>query len=106
MIDLTLEANAALNAVGGALKFDVFNGEKPLIVIRTSETEVVAFSSACTHQGTEIGLPQDGIMTCPNHGSQFDLDGNVVKGPAARSLIEYPAELKGDQIILTLTPES
>jgi len=108
LIDLTLEANAALNTVGGALKFDVFAGEKPIIVVRISETEVVAFSSACTHEGIEIGLPESGIMTCPEHKSEFNLDGDPTKGPALTQdrgpLTEYPAELDGTRIILTLTP--
>jgi nitrite reductase/ring-hydroxylating ferredoxin subunit len=58
VLDLTLDANKALQNTGGALKVNNVPGQNlPVIVIRTSETEFVAVSSRCTHQGCEIGLP-------------------------------------------------
>jgi nitrite reductase/ring-hydroxylating ferredoxin subunit len=58
VLDLTLEANKALQNVGGAQKVINVPGQVlPVIVIRKSETEFIAVSSRCTHQGCEIGLP-------------------------------------------------
>ncbi|HEX9934386.1 MAG TPA: hypothetical protein VGB38_04240 [bacterium] len=37
---------------------------KPIIVIRKSATEVIALSSACTHQENEVNLPQAGSINC------------------------------------------
>lgn len=103
-IDLNQPANQVLNTVNGALKFDDVPGYAlPVIVIRISETEVAAFSSRCTHAGCEIDLPLDGIMVCPGpcgHGSQFNLSGENVGGPAPSPLGKIQAVLEGNQITL------
>jgi Rieske Fe-S protein len=44
----------------------------------------------------------DKKIKCPCHGSQFDLDGRVIHGPASRPLEAYPAELVNEQVIVTL----
>jgi Rieske Fe-S protein len=44
----------------------------------------------------------DKKIKCPCHGSQFDLDGRVIHGPASRPLEIYPAELVNEQVIVTL----
>ena len=104
-IDLTLEANAALNDVSGALKFDVEGYSKPIIVIRSTETEVIALSSVCTHNACEVELPNaNNEIVCNCHGSKFDLEGNVLQSPpgitSQSPLEEIPATLDGNRIIL------
>ncbi len=55
------------------------------IVVNTGgQTKV--FSSHCTHLGCTINKMEEGQLTCPCHGSAFDLNGNVTKGPAVRPL--------------------
>ena len=106
VIDLNQPANQVLSSVNGALKFnDVPGYALPVIVIRTSQTEVAAFSSACTHAGCEIDLPVNNTMICSGpcgHGSQFNLTGENVSGPAPSPLEEIQATLEGNQIILHL----
>jgi nitrite reductase/ring-hydroxylating ferredoxin subunit len=58
-----------------------------------------ATQAACTHRGgplNEGGL--DGsTVTCPWHGSQFDVcTGAVVRGPAREPLKTYRVEVQGD----------
>ena len=103
-IDLTDPKNAALQNAGGALKFSVPGQSKPVIVIRKSTTEVVALSSICTHQGSEVDLPSGATITCPAHGSVFDLSGKRIAGPApdGSSLAVISSSLEADKIILTL----
>ncbi len=58
-----------------------------------------ALSSVCTHLGCITRwLPSDGIIACPCHGSHFDLDGEVIAGPAPRPLhwLEMDVSAKGD----------
>ena len=50
--------------------------------------EWIAVSGICTHTGCRIMQPlgQHGGFVCPCHGSEFDIYGHVVKGPAKRDL--------------------
>ena len=41
------------------------------------------------HEGCPINPPVHGVMTCPCHGSQFDLAGHVERGPAQFPLAHY-----------------
>lgn len=62
-----------------------------------------AMSAVCTHLGCLVNRTQEGFF-CPCHGSVFDADGNVVKGPAPRRLPTYSVEISTDgrlQINLT-----
>jgi|GEM_PF-3345819 Rieske Fe-S protein len=55
---------------------------------------VRAFSLRCPHLGCRVRLDGDGKgLTCPCHGSRFDLDGNRVHGPATRGLTELQVDL-------------
>ena len=46
---------------------------------------VHAISLVCTHLGCIVKQAADGFE-CPCHGSRFDRDGSVTKGPAPRAL--------------------
>lgn len=88
VLDLTESANSSLNNVGGSL---LRNG---IIIGRISETEFTAVSQACTHQGTTVQFQlSNNRFHCPNHGSNFSLQGNVINGPAASPLKKYNTEL-------------
>src|SRR5689334_1100841 len=51
--------------------------------------ELVALSSVCTHRACRIKARADGSFLCPCHGSTFDPQGHVEKGPATRDLPHY-----------------
>jgi cytochrome b6-f complex iron-sulfur subunit len=44
------------------------------------------FSNRCTHLGCTIQSAENSILRCPCHGSEFNTEGNAVKGPAYRPL--------------------
>jgi Rieske Fe-S protein len=95
-LDLTQPDNRALAAVGGMLLLEANPVDsKGLLLYRAGENEVRAFSRKCTHLGCVIGGFEEGISSCPCHGSQFGTDGKPVKGPAAAPLQEYAAVLDG-----------
>ncbi len=50
-----------------------------------TEDGIAAMSLVCTHLGCIVGESSEGFL-CPCHGSRFDQDGNVIGGPAPRSL--------------------
>ena len=51
---------------------------------RTGPTTFLALSTTCTHEGTRIDIVNGATsFECPNHGSRFDSNGNVTRGPNA-----------------------
>jgi Rieske Fe-S protein len=63
----------------------------PILIVRYSASRYVALSMQCTHEGCPVNPPVHGVMTCPCHGSQFDLAGRVERGPAQFPLGHYDA---------------
>ena len=54
---------------------------------------VKAFSMKCTHQSCAVDNRLAGSdIHCSCHGSLFDLNGNVVTGPATTNLLNYPVQ--------------
>lgn len=56
------------------------------IVIIKNRDDILVLSSRCTHLGCHISSEENGEMVCPCHGSRFDMNGKVIKGPANSSL--------------------
>ncbi|MET0701550.1 MAG: Rieske (2Fe-2S) protein [Mycobacterium sp.] len=57
-------------------------------------------SAICTHQGCTVNKIADGTISCPCHGSKFNLDGSVANGPANRPLSAKAVSVQGDSIML------
>ena len=63
-----------------------FNKEQKAYVIGCPGG-VYALSAVCTHLGCITRFLSDqNVIACPCHGSRFDMEGNVVEGPAPRPL--------------------
>ncbi|WP_336921129.1 QcrA and Rieske domain-containing protein [Aquipuribacter sp. SD81] len=87
--------------VGEAVVVDSSAGR--FVVAQPTAGEVVAFSAACTHQGTPVVADGGLDLRCPNHGSRFDAaDGAVLQGPASEPLAEVPATVEGDLVVLSV----
>jgi len=48
--------------------------------------ELIAISSVCTHRKCTVTAQPDRSFYCPCHGSTFDPEGHVTRGPARRHL--------------------
>ncbi len=60
-----------------------------------------AIGSVCTHEGGPLaeGDLYDGIVTCPWHGSEFDVaTGEVETPPATQPEPVYEVRVEGDEI--------
>ncbi len=55
----------------------------------------------CSHQNNQLILTGNGFV-CDLHGSNFDLEGLVTKGPAEIALKRYPASVVQDNLIIQL----
>lgn len=68
-----------------------------VLLHRTGEDSVVAFSSVCTHQGCLVAAD----FKCPCHGSRYDpLTGENLAGPAPSPLPAIDVEIVEDSIVI------
>jgi len=80
---------------GKIIKF----GTKPVILIRTANDEVRAFSATCTHLDCTVQFRKDFAMIwCACHNGKYDLNGRNVSGPPPRPLDEFRVLIQGDEI--------
>ena len=100
-LDLGDRANRALLDINGALLID--GGSDTIIVVRTTETTIIALSAVCTHSGCLVGYETSSeTVYCDCHGSRFAADGGVLAGPARRPLRQYVATLADTTITIAL----
>jgi len=78
------------------LNSPIFVKDKNIFVFYDSQG-IYSISSICTHLGCSVNWEQAREdFECPCHGSIFDKDGRVKKGPAPRPLESYAVELAAD----------
>jgi cytochrome b6-f complex iron-sulfur subunit len=90
-VDLNSNNYSALKNVGGY----AYTGN--IIIIRTGDTQYLALSKLCTHQGCTVEYSGSQIL-CPCHQSKFDTNGNVVQGPATTALEKLTVTLNGSTL--------
>ncbi len=76
------------------------------IAVANVDGEYFAFDDTCTHQGCSLATGKlEGMnVTCPCHGSTFDVTtGEVVNGPASRPVEVYAVALVDDEIEIDVT---
>lgn len=73
------------------------------VAIFNHDGRLYAIGARCTHVGgpLERGPVEGNIVTCPLHGSQFNIDtGAVVRGPAHTPEPAYRVRQEGDGLVL------
>ncbi len=91
-------AGSALDYTEGVIRF---NKQQKAYVVG-APGGVYALSAVCTHLGCITRfLSDEKCIACPCHGSRFDLEGNVIHGPAPRPLpwLEVQADASGTLIV-------
>jgi len=87
-----VSAAAADVPLNGAL---LFRNER--LALLRDDNGFYALSLICTHLGCTVTVTE-AALSCPCHGSLFDRQGKVLKGPADRSLERMKVEIRGERV--------
>src|SRR5262245_1354652 len=69
------------------------------VVVGHDANGLFAYTAICTHAGCTIGAPNaSGASTCPCHGSGYDGNGAVTRGPAPASLEHFDVTVANGQV--------
>lgn len=74
---------------------------KAIWAVKQPDAQVTVFSPMCTHLGCGYHWDvSDRKFKCPCHGSVFDIDGQVLAGPAPRHLDTLPTKTENGRIFV------
>lgn len=85
----------------GGMKGFVVKGKK--ILVADVDGRICAMGAACTHLGGPLdrGTLDGKIVTCPWHGSKFDVtSGKAVGGPARRDVEKFDVKTENGEILV------
>ena len=99
IVRLSLRQNPELAEPRGSLRLMPDGWDDPVYLLVLDGGGFAAVSSICTHRGCTVDLGGPGLA-CPCHGSQYDREGQVVRGPASRALERYPVRASGDELVI------
>lgn len=87
-------------AVGGTHLFHYPTESDPAVLLRLSDTDVVAFSQKCTHLGCVVYYqPEQERWHCPCHEGNFEpATGRVLSGPPTRPLGKIDVEVRDGEV--------
>ena len=72
-------------------------------LIKTSDNQVRAMHSTCTHLGCRTSYdPETKKILCPCHGGVYDLNGQVVAGPPPSPLPKLNARIEGGNVFVQI----
>ena len=98
-IRLSLRQHPELAEPRGSLRLMPDGWDDPVYLLTLDGGGFAALSSVCTHRGCTVDIGGSGLA-CPCHGSQYDREGQVTRGPASRSLTRYPVRTTGDELVI------
>ncbi|HEX9110980.1 MAG TPA: Rieske 2Fe-2S domain-containing protein [Terriglobales bacterium] len=94
--------------VSSGSKFDegemrAFDVDGAKVAVAAVGGRLYAFDDACTHMGCSLGEGklENTTVTCPCHGSQFDVtSGAVIRGPAKRPVRSRSVQTESDDLLI------
>ena len=75
----------------------------PILVVRQQAGLYAAFSTKCTKDSCKLNVVNGNTLVCPCDKSQFDLQGQVTKGPATLPLKQYVTTASQNAQAITVT---
>lgn len=91
----------AATAEIGAKDLTAFEVDGERIAVANVGGSFHAFGNTCTHRQCflALGVLEGTVVTCPCHGSQFDVTtGAVLRGPAVEPVRSYDARVDDDAL--------
>ncbi|HLZ34832.1 MAG TPA: ubiquinol-cytochrome c reductase iron-sulfur subunit [Nitrospira sp.] len=74
---------------------------KAIWAVKRPDGQVTVFSPICTHLGCGYRWAgEEKMFKCPCHGSRFDLEGQVLGGPAPRPLDRLPSKVENGHLMV------
>lgn len=85
----------------------IYEPEQKVFIVRDEQGSFYALSAVCTHLGCTTkwnvsgmdGNPNN-VIACPCHGSLFNKKGELIEGPAQRSLDRFRMRLEDNKLIV------
>ena len=103
---LALVQYPELTAEGGSLKIIPKGASDEIYVLALGQRRFAAVSPICTHLGCTVEIEQARLV-CPCHGSMYDREGKVLRGPAEEALASYRAAVTSDDVlVIELSPRT
>ena len=75
--------------------------DRKLVVTQPTAGTIKVLTAVCTHQGCIVDTVSNGTISCPCHGSEFALTGEVKGGPASAPLAATPSTVQNGAVVLT-----
>lgn len=98
---LSLDRVEKLKDIGGWVVLKI--KERDVLFIRDTAETVKVFNPVCTHKQCTVEYdPENTRIQCPCHGSRYDLEGNVLNGPAREPLTRFESELTDGRILFEM----
>ncbi|NDJ23659.1 Rieske 2Fe-2S domain-containing protein [Nostoc sp. B(2019)] len=74
------------------------------LILHRRGVNIVCYRNACIHIGDplETGKIENGILTCPSHGFQYNLETGECLTATDVSLKSYPVQIKGDKVFVQM----
>ena len=77
-------------------------GNRPALLIFTSDGEYRALSATCTHLNCTVQYRGDlREIWCACHNGFYDLSGRNISGPPPRPLRQFEVHVRGDEVIVS-----
>lgn len=73
-----------------------------IAVQKRDEDHYTALLLQCTHQENQLTPAGNNGYTCSLHGSQFDVNGIVRKGPAEKRLEQYTTKIQNNNLVIEI----
>lgn len=97
-VRLSLADHPGLREPRGAVRLAPSGHAEPIYVLALDRGGWAALSPTCTHRGCTVDVSGSRLV-CPCHGSTYDREGRVLRGPAERALRRYAVRLLDDDTL-------